>query len=145
MPLLYTLLLVLKSLFPFLREIIFKDKGVREFLLGNKPATGLAACLLVMFLLFYYAKLVAEFTHVRNTALTAENATLVKSNADQLVLIGVLEDRLSKKATFKVAVPVQQPTPTPTTPPKPDAVTHKPREPKPSMRTYVIGRFKSID
>jgi cell division protein FtsN len=138
--LLYTILLVLKSLFPFLKEIVLRDKGVRELLLSNKAATGLAACLLVMFVLFYYVKVVADLTHVRNTKLTTELVELKKTNSDQLELIGVLEGRL--KARPMKPAPT---TPNPSPPERPTAAQPPKQKGKPSLRDYAIGKLKAID
>ncbi|MNQ06255.1 hypothetical protein D3C85_190050 [compost metagenome] len=140
MSLLYTILLVLKSLFPFLKEIVLRDKGVRELLLSNKAATGLAACLLVMFVLFYYVKVVADLTHVRNTKLTTELVELKKTNSDQLELIGVLEGRL--KARPMKPAPT---TPNPSPPERPTAAQPPKQKGKPSLRDYAIGKLKAID
>jgi hypothetical protein len=137
--LLYTILLVLKSLFPFLREIVLRDKGVKELLLSNKAATGLAACLVVMFILFYYVKVVADLTHARNVKLTEEAVVLQKTNDDQKLLIDVLQSRLKARPPAK---------PTPAPPPQPDRPTANlpPKQKgKPSLRDYAIGKLKAID
>lgn len=144
MSLLTTVLLVLKSLFPFMREVVLRDKGAKEFLLSNKTATGLAACLLVMFVLFYYVKVVADLTHERHVALLGrftEQEQLVK---DQNLLIETLQDRL-KNRPEPAPTPKQ---PDPTTPPieRPQAYTPpKSKHPKQSLKDYAIGRLKAID
>jgi hypothetical protein len=133
--LLYTILLVLKSLFPFLKEIVLRDKGVKELLLSNKAATGLAACLLVMFILFYYVKVVADLTHARNTKLTTEMVEIKKANDDQKLLISVLEGRLKARPTV----------PTTPSPPPPDRPTAGQPPKKQSLKEYAIGRLKATD
>lgn len=135
MSLLYTILLVLKSLFPFLKEIVLRDKGVKELLLSNKAATGLAACLLVMFILFYYVKVVADLTHARNTKLTTEMVEIKKANDDQKLLITVLEGRLKARPTV----------PTTPSPPPPDRPTAGQPPKKQSLKDYAIGRLKATD
>lgn len=135
MSLLYTILLVLKSLFPFLKEIVLRDKGVKELLLSNKAATGLAACLLVMFILFYYVKVVADLTHARNTKLTTEMVEIKKANDDQKLLISVLEGRLKARPTV----------PTTPSPPPPDRPTAGQPPKKQSLKEYAIGRLKATD
>lgn len=140
MSVLYTILLILKSLFPFLKEIVLKDKGVRELLLSNKAATGLAACLLVMFVLFYYVKVVADLTHAKNTKLTTEIVELKKTNSDQTLLISVLEGRL--KARPATPAPT---TPHPSPPERPTAAQPPKQKGKPSLRDYAIGKLKAID
>lgn len=137
MSLLYTILLVLKSLFPFLREIVLRDKGVKELLLSNKAATGLAACLVVMFVLFYYVKVVADLTHARNIKLTEDAAVLQKTYDDQKLLIVVLEGRLKAK-------PVA-PTPNPSPPDRPTAMQPPKQKGKPTLKDYAIGKLKAID
>lgn len=139
MSLLYTILLVLKSLFPFLREIVLRDKGVKELLLSNKAATGLAACLVVMFVLFYYVKVVADLTHGRNIKLTEDAVVLQKTNDDQKLLIGVLEGRLKAR-------PANPTTPTPfPQPDRPTANVPPKQKGKPSLKDYAIGKLKAID
>lgn len=138
MSLLYTILLVLKSLFPFLREIVLRDKGVKELLLSNKAATGLAACLVVMFVLFYYVKVVADLTHARNIKLTEDAAVLQKTYDDQKLLIVVLEGRLKAK-------PVAPPTPNPSPPDRPTAMQPPKQKGKPTLKDYAIGKLKAID
>lgn len=138
MSLLYTILLVLKSLFPFLREIVLRDKGVRELLLSNKAATGLAAFLLVMFVLFYYVKVVADLTHARNTKLMTEIVELKKTDSDQKLLIGVLEARLKAR-------PAAPTTPSPSPPERPTAIQPPKQKGKPSLRDYAIGKLNAID
>lgn len=134
---LYTILLILKSLFPFLREVVFRDKGLRELLLSNKAATGLACCLLVMFFLFYYVKVVAELTHARNLVLITEATALRKEIDDKQLLIDKLSTPLKNR-------PV--PTTTHPAPKDPPATTvSKPKPKKPSLRDYAMGRLKSID
>lgn len=55
-----TLILILKSLLPFAKEIFLKDKDLKEFLLENKIATALSLCLICVFLLFLYMSEVAD-------------------------------------------------------------------------------------
>lgn len=148
MSLLYTILLVLKSLFPFLREVVFRDKGVKEFLLSNKTATGLAACLLVMFLLFYYVKVVAEMTHAKNVELQGQVTELQGTIDEQKLWIGTLEGRLKDKKPR--TQPTPPPTPAPPTPtiPERQPATAPPKSkhpPKQSLKDYAIGRLKAID
>jgi hypothetical protein len=138
---LYTILLILKSLFPFLKEIVLKDKGVKELLRSNKAATGLAVCLLVMFVLFYYVKVVADLTHARNTKLTTEMVELKKTNGDQKLLISELEGRLKK---VRPAIPAPT-TPHPSPPERPTAAQPPKQKGKPSLRDYAIGKLKAID
>jgi hypothetical protein len=138
--LLYTILLVLKSLFPFLREIVLRDKGVKELLLSNKAATGLAACLVVMFILFYYVKVVADLTHARNIKLTEAAVVLQKTNDDQKLLISVLEGRLKARPTAP-----STPTPSPPPPDRPTANVPPKQKGKPSLKDYAIGKLKAID
>lgn len=145
MSLLYTILLVLKSLFPFLREVVFRDKGVKEFLLSNKTATGLAACLLMMFFLFYYVKVVAEITHAKNVELQGQVTELQGTVEEQRLWIGTLEQRLKDKKPRVQSGPSPTPVPPPlerqpaTTPPK------SKHPPKQSLKDYAIGRLKAID
>lgn len=47
-----TFLLILKSLFPFLREWFLKEKALQEIVAQNKLACFLIACILVVFLIF---------------------------------------------------------------------------------------------
>lgn len=140
MSLLYTILLVLKSLFPFLREIVLKDKGVKELLLSNKAATGLAACLLMMFFLFYYVKVVADLTHARNIKLTEDAAVLEKTNADQQLLITTLEGRLKGRPASSAPS-----TPDPPPPDHPTAMPPPKQKGKQSLKDYAIGKLKTID
>lgn len=136
---LYTILLILKSLFPFLREVVFRDKGLRELLLSNKAATGLACCLLVMFLLFYYVKVVAELTHNRNLMLTAEVTALKKEIDDKKLLIDELSVPLKNRPLNT------RPTANHTPRDPPPVVTPKPKPKKSSLRDYAMGRLKTID
>lgn len=138
MSLLYTILLVLKSLFPFLKEIVLRDKGVKELLLSNKAATGLAVCLLVMFILFYYVKVVADLTHARNTKLTTEMVEINKTVSDQQLLITVLQDRLKARPSIPT-------TPSPPTPDHPTAAPPPKQKGKPSLRDYAIRKLNAID
>jgi len=139
--LLYTILLVLKSLIPFLREIVLRDKGVKELLLSNKAASGLAVCLLVMFILFYYVKVVADLTHVRNTKLTEDAVVLQKTNSDQLLLISTLEGRLKVRPVSTAPT-----TPHPSPPDRPTAAQPpKQKGTKQSLKNYAIGKLKATD
>lgn len=47
-----TLLLLLKSLFPFLKEILLRDKTLKAFVGDNKTATFLLSILVLVFILF---------------------------------------------------------------------------------------------
>jgi len=126
-----------------MREVVLRDKGAKEFLLSNKTATGLAACLLVMFVLFYYVKVVADLTHAKHVELLGrftEQEQLVK---DQKLWIETLEGRL-KNRPEPAPTPKQ---PEPQLPPeRPQAYTPpKSKHPKQSLKDYAIGRLKAID
>lgn len=47
-----TILLILKSIFPFLREWFLKEKALQEIVAQNKLACFLLCCILVMFVVF---------------------------------------------------------------------------------------------
>lgn len=55
-----TLLLILKSLFPFAKELILKDKDLSTFLLTNKLASIMLGCLIFLFVIFVYVSEVAD-------------------------------------------------------------------------------------
>lgn len=57
-----TLFLIIKAMFPFIKDHLFGDKGLRDLLAMNKPATVLSVCLLVMLALVVYSSHVANET-----------------------------------------------------------------------------------
>lgn len=88
-----TLVLILKSLYPFLREILLKDKGLQDLLLGNKLATILSACLLFVFIVCLYMNEVANNAFAQVKSLTQANASLIETNAEKSTRITDLEDK----------------------------------------------------
>lgn len=115
-----TFLLILKSLFPFLREWFLKEKALQEIVAQNKLACFLIACILVVFLIFIKvsgnADKVYDELAVANQQL-GYNATVI---ADLRERIATLEGE--KKQLMEHAFGKGHPPPADVTPPPSDQV-----------------------
>lgn len=97
-----TLFLIIKAIFPFIKDHLIGDKGVRDLLAMNKPATVLSVCLLVMLALVVYS------SHVANDAVLDRDKT---RNEGGLMTkqIEILEDRIKNaESDYKRSLAVMQ-------------------------------------
>lgn len=143
-----TVLLVLKSLLPFIREILLKDKLLKELFLTNKLATAMTGCVAVLFVLFLHmSSRVDEGIHT--------NALLTQKSEFQEQTIKSLEARVAtlsedcKRGYWTSNSPTDHHTPEvepPTPPPsKPKLVKKKQTKAKESGKAQIAKRFKTFD
>ena len=114
-----TLLLLLKSLFPFLEEMLLRDKTLKAFVYDNKTATFLSTILVIVFIIFLYvvSELGAATAEIQKMKDSGSYTTPSLEDANKR--IKELEDQLKEKKP-----PVPEPTPataeaTSATPPPP--------------------------
>ena len=162
-----TWLLILKSLFPFLQELILKDKTFRELFTRNKLATFLLACLVLVFFLFLKVSDIADKA-------VSDNALAKQQSGYDSTLIADLKQRIVKLDEEKLALtklllkgggkipdditpPVTEDTPkTLVVPQKPDTPNQdaikpqitapRPRRPTPDkgFKDYVEDQLKNL-
>lgn len=101
-----TLVLILRSLWPFVKEIVLRDKGLREFLLTNLTASMLAGCLVFVFLALYYISLIADTAVQRADELDRQNQLLQQQLGDRVCLPQTLEPVLPQRPTDRQTPPV---------------------------------------
>lgn len=146
-----TAFLVLKSLFPFIREIVLKDKTLRSILFGNLLATFLIGALIFMFCLLMYISSVAStaLESIRGFERETETLTERLEEKDEQVMElskenGELHARLK---TWSTGVP--RTSPDSTAPPK-VAPPHKPQPkppviPKGSAKSDTQSKLKQLE
>lgn len=130
-----TLVLIIKTLLPFLKDILFKDKGLAEFVLSNKTISALAFCLLFVFGLVYYMSYIAEGAITRIRYLEKTNSALMSQ-------IKTLETPPDKEVEVKCPICVSSSPTTANTaipPPKP------PSSKKISVKQYAVSKLKELD
>lgn len=140
-----TLILILKSVLPFLKEMLLKDKTLKAILFGNLLATALVVSLIFVFIMILYVSNAAS-RHIETIAiLKAENeritARLIIRNDENLGLskqVGELEEKLKQFTPVLPESPVQpliiHPPRTPAPKPK---VTPKPKPTKSQTQTRL--------
>ena len=142
-----TVILILKSLLPLLKEFVLKDKLLRELLLENKIATILSGCVLFLFILFMHVSSIATESAHANAELKQENAYLKKDNEDLKVRVERLEQELRDLRRMPTGPTEHYAEETPVEPtPQPARPVTKPK-PKPkaqSLRSKIENRFKSF-
>lgn len=165
-----TFLLILKSLFPFLKEWFLKDKALQEVVAQNKLACFLIACILVVFFVFIRVNSSVDKTFADLTVAKQQREHDVSTMVDLRERIAVLESekqRLLEHAFGKCgppkkeeALPKAQATPilkeqpqdydSSKSPPKDPAKTpitaDRPRRyvPDKSLRDYVEDKLKNL-
>ena len=144
-----TVILILKSLLPLLKEFVLKDKLLRELLLENKIATILSGCVLFLFILFMHVSEIATNSAHANAELKQENAYLSKGNDELRVRVERLEEELrnlrnppAKEGPTEHHAEEASADPPPQ-PAKP-VVKRKPKPKAPSLRSKIENRFKSF-
>jgi type IV secretory pathway VirB10-like protein len=150
-----TLLLLLKSVWPFLEEVLLKDKTFKAFVSDNKTATFLSTILLIVFIIYLYtvgmlSEKTEEIQKMKDTGIYTS-----PSLEDANKRIKELEDQLKEKKP-----PIPEPTPTtadvppPTTPTptehhtQPNPVASKGKKGKSlgdNLRDFTLSRLKSLD
>lgn len=128
-----TAYLIFRSAFPFIKEVLLEDKGLKELLLGNKPALLLALCLLFVFVLLADTTgQVGELVD-KNKKLTSDNGVLVQTVAEQKTRITTLEESLRHSTCV----------------PGPEADLPPPKSPgtggKTNLRSYVENRLRHLE
>ena len=151
-----TLILIVKSLWPFLKEILLKDKGLRDLIAENVVATFLCGCLLFLFMLFVYTANLADKNFDLANGLKRDLEHRDESIASLTARLEAADSELKKlregpKAPPTPAVsssPAEQKTPEPHVP-KPDRPptsparpSSKPKDPSGSLKSYVESRLK---
>lgn len=138
-----TVFLILKSLLPFLKEILLKDRLLRELLAENKIASILAGCVLFLFLLVAHATSTADNANRENDRLKMSNEHLVLSNKELKERVDKLEEEV-RELRDRPPPPTQGPSEhhqsTPTPNPKP-----KRKVKVQSLRTQIELRFKTYE
>lgn len=136
-----TVLLILKSLLPFLKEILLKDRLLRELLTENKLASILAGCVLFLFLLVVHATDTASATDRENDKLKMANEHLLGTNKELKERVDRLEDEM-RKMRERPPEPTQGPSEhyQPIPPPRP-----KKKVKVQSLRTQIELRFKTYE
>jgi len=160
-----TLMLIVKSLWPFLKEILLKDKGFRDLIAENVVATFLSGCLLALFALFVYTANLADKNFDEVNRLTQDAGHTAKIVEDQKHTIEVQAEELKKfreRYPTPLAVepqPVVKPTaPEPTShtpepipvkpdrpPTRPTRPSIKPKDPQGSLKSYVEQRLNKLE
>lgn len=114
-----TILLILKSIFPFLREWFLKEKALQEIVAQNKLACFLLCCILVMFVVFIRvsdsANKVFDDLNTANQQL-GFNTTIIADLRGRVVTLEGEKKQLMDHALGK------GPAPTDVTPPPSEAV-----------------------
>lgn len=141
-----TVILILKSLLPLLKEFILKDKLLRETLLENKIATMLAGCVLFLFILVMHVSGLVTDAALTNGELKHENAYLKLGNDDLKARVGKMEEELRDLRRPPVTQPEPPPEETPPEPnPQPVKTKSKPKPKQQSLRETIQLRFKSFE
>lgn len=147
-----TILLILRSLLPFLKEVVFKDKVLKDILLENKLATALTGCVLFMFLLLMYSTDVADNAVGEASSLKQTNGFLTTQVTDLQQRVKDLEDERRGKYGGKSAMVegpdshhLPTPAPDPLGPVKNPAVKVRKVKADPSLKAYVESRLKSLE
>ena len=138
-----TVFLILKSLLPFLKEILLKDRLLRELLAENKIASILAGCVLFLFLLVAHATSTADNANRENDRLKMSNEHLLESNKDLKARVEKLEAEVQKmrdRPPEPNEGPSEHHIPTNTPTPKP-----KKKVKIQSLRTQIELRFKTFE
>lgn len=147
-----TLFLILKSLFPFIREIILKDKVVKDIFLENKLATMLFGCVTFLFLLFLYVNGAADSAQNDLRDKTQENQQLAQQVTELKSKVDGLEEERTNRGQ-------QHPHPIPPGPAPADPAEHhlpdrnvstpaprgKQKRTEGSLKFYIESRFKTFD
>lgn len=138
-----TVFLILKSLLPFLKEILLKDRLLRELLAENKIASILAGCVLFLFLLVAHATSTADNANRENDRLKMSNEHLLESNKELKVRVEKLEAEVQKlrdRPPEDAEGPSEHHIPT-------NTPTHKPKKKVKvqSLRTQIELRFKTFE
>lgn len=155
-----TLMLIVKSLLPFLKEILLKDKGLRDLLAENLVATFLSGCLVFLFLLFMYTANLADknYDEVRSLKQTLahrdETIADLRKQLDPPAGNGTpppptVDEPTEKPADAQVTAPPtstesrpQQSQPPPTN--QPVKTEKKPRATQ-SLKSYAESRLKKFE
>lgn len=143
-----TVLLILKSLLPFLKEILLKDRLLRELLLENKVATILAGCVFFLFILVAHVSDIATASAQDNATLKTTNSHLLESNKDLKDRVARLEEELRnlRGSPPSLEGPSEHHVPEPTEPvEKPQPVKKKKKPPQQSLRSQIELRFKTFE
>ncbi|MNP96506.1 hypothetical protein D3C85_90910 [compost metagenome] len=133
-----TLLLLLKSLFPFLKEILLRDKTLKAFVGDNKTATFLLSILVLVFILFLAVVDVLSDKNKELEKMKESGVFTTPHLEDANKRIKELEDQL------KLCRPVQ--------PDRAGQGNHHPSTNAPSegkkgksLKDYASSRLKSLD
>lgn len=109
-----TILLILKSIFPFLREWFLKEKALQEIVAQNKLACFLLCCILVMFAVFIRvsdsADKVFDDLNTTNQQL-GFNSTLIDDLRNRVVTLEGEKKQLMDHALGKGPAPKDIPEP----------------------------------
>lgn len=132
-----TLLLLLKSLFPFLKEILLRDKTLKAFVGDNKTATFLLSILVLVFILFLAVVDVLSVKNKELEKMKESGAFTTPHLEDANKRIKELEDQL--KLCRPVQPDVSQGNHHPTT-----NVASEGKKGK-SLKDYASSRLKSLD
>jgi len=142
-----TVLLVLKSLLPFLKEILLKDRLLRELLLENKVATILAGCVFFLFILVAHVSEIATESARANDGLKLTNSHLLESNQDLKDRVAKLEEELRELRLGPPSPegPSEHHLPQPPEPVvQPKTAPKKKKQPQ-SLRSQIELRFKTFE
>lgn len=138
-----TVILILKSLLPFMKEILFKDRLLRELFLENKIATILAGCVLFLFVLVAHVSEVASAAAHENARLAQANEYLTSTNTELRDRISKLEDRLDAKGPVGEGPTEHRQPSKPTV--KPQAVKPTKKRKDQSLKSYIERKFKALE
>lgn len=111
-----TFLLILKSLFPFLREWFLKEKALQEIVAQNKLACFLIACILMIFLIFIKVSDNADKVYDDLNAANQQlgyNATVIADLRERVTTLEGEKKQLMEHAFGKGKPPPENVTPTP--------------------------------
>lgn len=156
-----TLLLIAKSLWPFLKEIVLKDKGLRDLLVENKVASYLSGCLLFLFLLFLFTTSLADKNYDDAKRLAQDksfNLETIKKNEERIAnLEAEIKELRSSPKPPETTPPVDKPAttdepavtaqPTPSRPKKstPKAArTSDKQKVESNLKSYVESRYQKL-
>jgi len=126
-----TIILLARTVWPFIKEIILRDMYLKEILVANKTATMLALCLVIVLAMTYYIAGVAADRE-------AQLENLKKRYVELELMYMAVSSQESDSCPVCMAIPVPEPIP-----PKPerDAIIVQP-PPRTPIKTYAITRLK---